>query len=131
MNLRTGLLSILVLGLLAGCGGGGDDLITEDGLRTCLADRGLQSGGAQGTSASLASVSPDFSMTLTPEGELDVVVEGSDAKARRAAADIRAALASFGVPAPDQRIVTRRNAIAVFDRAPSAGERENVSSCFD
>jgi hypothetical protein len=66
-----------------------------------------------------------------PEGgSAGFVIEGDDQQARSRAADVRAALLTFGVADPDQRLVARRNVIAVFDRVPSATTRRAVESCI-
>ena len=57
-----------------------------------------------------------------------MVVFGSAKKAERAAADVQAALAGFG--AGDAEVVSARNALAVFDQAPSDTDREAVEECL-
>ena len=116
--------------LLAGCGGGGDNLIAENELRDCLTTEGLTVEEPDlGQGAVLGNVSPDF-RALTEEGVgLEVVVQGNEKKAERTAADIQGALASFG--ASGAEVVSERNAIVIFDESPSDGSRAAVEDCLD
>ena len=124
-------LSVAVLvAALAGCGDG-EDVIDQDQLRDCLAGEGLSLEAAgYTTSAVLGNVSPDFRAHFPDGAAVDFVVEGTEEKARRKAADVRGALQSFGVTTKD-RLLTQRNAIAVFERAPSPKDRARVAGCLD
>jgi hypothetical protein len=116
--------------LAAGCGGEeAPELASEDGLRECLADEGLQAAPeAQATSAALGSVTADFTVVTAEGVAVDVVVVGTEEKARRAAADISAALASLG--AADAEVVSGRNAVAVFEARPSGEVLEAADGCL-
>lgn len=105
--------------------------MSEDSLRDCLLEGGLSfSGPAQLAGPSLGNVSPDFVAAL-PEGSgVSLVVEGTAEKARRQAADVRGALQGFGVAGAGDRVITGRNAIAVFERPPTAQDRETVGACL-
>ena len=112
-----------------GCGDG-EDLLEEPSLRDCLAGEELElepvnvSGGVV-----LGSISPDFRL-VTPAGEgVDVVVQGTEQKASRTAADIRGSLQAFG--AADSVVIVNRNAIVVFEGKPSADLRRRVEDCLD
>ena len=116
--------------LAAGCGGDeSPELASEDGLRDCLAEGGLNAAPeAQSASPGLGSVSADFSVVSAEGVAVGVVVQRTEEKARRTAADISAALASFG--ATDAEVVSDRNAIAVFDAEPSADALEVIEGCL-
>jgi hypothetical protein len=119
-----------LLAALAGCDGE-EDVISQDDLRDCLAGEArAPRGGGEATTAVLGSVSPDFRVTLSGGTAVDLVVEGTEEKARSKAADIRGALRSFGVATRD-RVMTNRNVVAVFERSPSAPERERVAACLE
>jgi hypothetical protein len=125
--------ALLALTLAAsGCGGGDDeDTIGEDSLRNCLADGGWKQQAEGATpNAPLFNLPTDFRLKVPDGGGAGFVVEGSDEKVKRRVADIRAALRTFGVADPDQRLVARGNVIAVFDRVPSAESRRSVESCM-
>jgi hypothetical protein len=128
---RVRVLSALALvASLAGCDGGEEE-ISQDEIRDCLAGEArAPREGSDTTIAVLGSVSPDFRVTLSSGTAVDFVVEGTEEKARRKAADIRGALQSFGV-ATQQRLLTGRNVIAVFERAPSTEDRDRVAQCLD
>jgi hypothetical protein len=115
----------------SGCGGEDEEAIGEDSLRNCLADAGWKQ-QAEGTTpnAPLFNLPTDFRLRVSDGGSAGFVVEGSEEKIQRRAADIRAALRTFGVADPDQRLVARRNVIAVFDRVPSTEARTAVESCL-
>ena len=115
----------------SGCGGEDEEVIGEDSLRNCLAGAGWKQ-QAEGTTpnAPLFNLPTDFRLRASDGGSAGFVVEGSEEKVQRRAADIRAALRTFGVANPDQRLVARRNVIAVFDRVPSAEARTAVESCL-
>lgn len=112
----------------AGCGEEGEDLIEEGELRQCLSEAGLALEPPElGANAGLGSVSPDF-RARTAEGALVAfVVEGTERKAERAAADVAAARAGFG---GGGEVVANANAIAVFEDDPAAGAREAVEGCL-
>jgi hypothetical protein len=128
---RVRVLSAVVLvASLAGCDGGEEE-ISQDQIRDCLAGEArAPREGSDTTVAVLGSVSPDFRVTLSSGTAVDFVVEGTEEKARRKAADIRGALQSFGV-ATQQRLLIGRNVIAVFERPPSTEDRDRVAKCLD
>ena len=133
VNRRLATLTAIALAWsVAGCGGG-TDLISEGQLRDCLANQGLsfQAAGAPAPSAGLGNVSADFSAGTKGGGQVDLIVSGSDEKARRQAADISGALQSFGVAGAADRLLSKRNVVAVFDQTPSSGDRDAVSACLD
>ena len=116
---------------LVGCGGGGDGNLDEAGVRDCLAAAGMriERPAAQANPA-LGSVSPDFRASLGGDA-VEIVVEPSDKRARRSAADLHGALSSFGVPDPGARLQSRGNVVAVFARDPGAAARDAVAGCLD
>jgi hypothetical protein len=118
--------------VVAGCGEEEEEEgIGEDSLRRCLADAGLSQKPEGATpNAPLFNLPTDFRLGVPGGGSAGFVVEGSEEKIRRRAADIRAALRTFGVADPDRRLVARGNVIAVFDRAPKAAARHTVDSCL-
>ena len=80
-----------------------------------------------GASAGLGNATPDFQV-ISKEGEIaDVLVEGSDRKASRRAADITGAKQSFGAGQTD--VVVKSNSVIVFERTPPAGFRDQVETC--
>jgi hypothetical protein len=120
---------VLAAGLSA-CGGGDEEAqLDEDSLRGCLAEEGLTLEAADlSASAGLGSASPDL-RAVTAEGvAVDLIVLGSDRKAERAAADIRAARAGFG--GGEGEVIADDNAVAVFDAAPSERARAAVEGCL-
>lgn len=130
MSLRV-LAAALAASALAAAGCGGDEgggQVQEDALRDCLTEEGLTVEASDlGASAGLGNATPDFQV-MSKEGEIaDVLVEGSDSKASRRAADITGAKQSFGAGQTD--VVVRRNAVIVFERTPPAGFREQVETC--
>ena len=123
--------AVAAIALAAGCGGGdgGEDLAAEDDVRVCLKDAGLEiepPGVSQ--NPGLGSASPDFRALGEDGVAIDVVVFGSAEKAERAAADVRGALAGFG--AGDVEVLYDRNALAVFNAAPSDADRSAVEQCL-
>jgi hypothetical protein len=120
---------------VAGCGGSGDEggRLAEDSVQECLATAGLSSkppadrGGASGY-APLASAAPDFVLYADDGTSVSVAVHGTDEKAERAAADVNGAIQSLGGPA---EAISRRNAVVIFDRAPSDMLRDTVDGCLD
>ena len=129
MRVRGAAVVIAAAALLAaGCGGGDDDPTSEDALRDCLTEEGLTVEASDlSSSASLGNASPDFQVT-SGDGEIaDVIVEGSDQKAERTAADVQGAKASFG--AGQAVVVKEQNAVIVFEREPPAEFREQVETC--
>ena len=114
----------------AGCGGGeGDDLLTEEGIQGCLTAAGYRvEPPAAASSPALGSVSPDF-RAVDPGGVgAEVVVQGSDEKARRSAADIRGALTGFGAQGSEG--VAGGNAILVFEDSPTEESRSAAEGCL-
>lgn len=124
--------ALLALTLAAsGCGGEDEDAIGEASLRNCLADSGWRQQAEGATpNAPLFNLPTDFRLKVPDRGSAGFVIEGSEEKVKRRVADIRAALRTFGVANPDQRLVASRNVIAVFDRVPSAETRRSVESCI-
>ncbi len=122
--------ALLAIAGAGGCGGGeGDGLLEENALRACLAEGGI---GAEpvtsGPDPGLGNISADF-RAATAEGiRVEVVVQGSAQKARRTAADVRAALQAFG--ASESEVVTARNAIVVFAGTPSDRALEVARECL-
>lgn len=127
---------------LAACGAGlalalgacgddeGSDLVDESQLRECLAGSELevQPPGRTAGGAALGSASPDF-IAVTADGvEVDFIVQGDERKAERAAADVRAALASFG--ATSSEVIRDRNAIAVIAGEAGEGVRAAIEDCL-
>jgi len=128
---RAAALTALALTLPAASCGGGEETVSEDSLRDCLVDAGLEFGGpAELAGPSLGNVSPDFVGVLPAGGSVSLVVEGTEEKARRKAADIRGALQGFGLAGGADLVITGRNAIAVFERPPSAEDGEIVGPCL-
>jgi hypothetical protein len=128
LGLRSAAVLAAVLGFLAGCGDG-EDLIGESSLQDCLAGEGLRAEAPDlAASASLGNVSPDFRVLTTEGTGVDMIVQGSEERARRTAADIRGALQAFG--ATDSVVLARRNAIAVFEQAPTDASRQAVERCL-
>jgi hypothetical protein len=124
--------AVLALALLApACGGEEETGVGEDELRNCLADAGWKQQAEGATpNAPLFNLPTDFRLGGPDGGGAGFVIEESDEEVRGRAADARAALRTFGVAEPDQRLVARRNVIAVFDRVPSAEARRAVESCI-
>ena len=122
--------AIASLALLApGCGGDdGEDLTSEDALRDCLTEEGLTVEASDlSSSAGLGNAAPDFRV-MSSDGEIaDVIVEGSEEKADRTAADVLGAKASFG--AGQTVVVKEKNAVVVFEDEPPADFRQRVETC--
>lgn len=126
-------LTATALALLAGLGGcGGDEgeggQVQEDALRDCLTEEGLTVEASDlGNSAGLGNASPDFQV-MSSQGEIaDVLVEGSDEKANRRAADIQGAKQSFG--AGQAEVVAKQNAVIVYERKPPDDFRRQIETC--
>jgi hypothetical protein len=118
---------------LVGCGGGdgGDAKLDQAGVRECLAAAGMRiERPAARANPALGSVSPDFRASLGGDA-VDIVVEPSEKRARRSAADLHGALSTFGVPDPGARLQARGNVVAVFERDPGTAAREAVAGCLD
>jgi hypothetical protein len=124
--------AVLALTLLAvGCGGDEESGVGEDSLLNCLADAGWKQQPEGATpNAALFNLPTDVRLAAPDGGSAGFVIEGDDEQARSRAADVRAALLTFGVADPDQRLVAKRNVIAVFDRVPSPEARRTVESCI-
>ena len=102
-------------------------------MRECLAEHGMGAkprGEAATSPPVYLSAAPDFSAFSSDGTRVDVVVQGNDAKAERAAADVRGAMLSLGISDSDQRVVAQRNVVAVFADSPSREEREAVAGCL-
>jgi len=113
------------------CGGDdGDELVDESDLRECLAGSELevQPPGRTAGGAALGSASPDFIAVTADRIEVDFIVEGDERKAERAAADVRAALASFG--ATSSEVLRERNAIAVIAGEAGDADRAAIEDCL-
>lgn len=132
MSFRPIYPAAIALAALLGSCGGGTNQINEGDLRDCLVDQGLTlQAGAAAPSPGLGNVSADFSAGISGGGQVDLIVSGSDEKARRQAADISGALTSFGVAGAGDRLLAKRNVVAVFDHAPTSGDRDAVTACLD
>ena len=127
--IAAALCACLLTAALAGCGGDDEDLVEEDALRECLADAGLSIEPAQATAgAGLGNVSPDFRAVTADGVEVEAIVHGNAKKASRSAADIRAALESFGAASSD--VVSDRNAVVVIGGEASEEERKAIEGCL-
>ncbi len=125
------LASLALTGLPAACGDDGDSGgIDEAELRSCLADAGIRVDSTVGGSGLVpGTAAPAFRASRGRE-QMDVTVESSEERARRHAADIRSALATYGVADPDRRLLTDRNAIVLFDRDPEPDTAATVRDCL-
>ena len=114
--------------LAAGCGDDGEDLTSEDALRDCLTEEGLTVEASDlSSSAALGNATPDFRV-MSSKGEIAaVIVEGSEEKADRTAADVQGAKASFG--AGQAVVVKEKNAVVVFEGEPPEEFRMQVETC--
>jgi hypothetical protein len=126
----SGLLIAAAL-LVAASGCGGDDsesLLNENDLRDCLTKAGL--GGAPTDTGGylLLLPAPDFVAHADDGTSLSVTVYGTEEKAKRAAADAEGATQSLGATVEVQ---TKRNAVLVFNPAPSDATRKTVDGCLD
>jgi len=121
-------LALLLCAGVAACGEEEDPLVDEDELRGCLSEAGLAMEAPDlSSSAALGSATPDF-RAVTAEGTaVDLVVLGTERKAERAAVDIRAARAGFG---GGGEVLVHRNAVAVFEAAPTEASRAAVEDCL-
>jgi hypothetical protein len=118
---------------LASCGGDENEQLTEDSVRECLAEHelGAKARGAEASGPPLyLSTAPDFSAYSRSGTRVDVVVQGTEAKAERTAADVQGAMLPLGISDADQRVVAKQNVVAVFADSPSREEREAVSACL-
>jgi hypothetical protein len=114
---------------LAACGEEGEEVVDQDALRECLAGAELEIEPPQATAgAGLGNVSPDFRAVTADGIAVDLIVQKNEGKARRSAADIRAALLSFG--AAGSEVVSRRNAIAVIDGEIPEAELSAIEDCL-
>ncbi len=94
-----------------------------------MAQNGVQvQSGAATTALIPGAASPDFRASAGGE-QMDVIVEGSEEKARRRAADLRGALRTYGVADPSTRLMARNNVIVVFERDPSPAATRAVTGC--
>jgi hypothetical protein len=112
-----------------GCGSDdGDDVASEDSLRDCLTEEGLTVEASDlGSSAGLGNASADFRVESSDGQLADVIVEGSEDKADKTAADIEGAKQSFG--AGQTVVVKEQNAVVVFEDEPSDGFRSQIDTC--
>jgi hypothetical protein len=124
------LLTVALALFAASCGGDDDvdNLTAEDSLRDCLTEEGLTVEASDlGSGAALGTASPDFQV-ISDDGEVaDVIVEGSEEKANKTAADVKGAKQSFG--ASQAVVVKEKNAVVVFEDEPPADFREQVETC--
>lgn len=129
---RLAALVIASLALCApGCGDGsaGDKLLQEDALRACLADAGLGARTTAGTGGYLLILpAPDFLAQAEDGTDVSVTVYGTEEKAQRAAADARSATQTLGDPV---EVVSKRNAMIVFNPPPSDNVRNAAEGCLD
>jgi hypothetical protein len=121
----------------AGCGGGGDgDLLSEKGVRECLAKAGIGAREAQQGSSAVSGFgpifAPDFIAHAADGTSVAILVQSSAARARATAAHVRSAFASLGSPAAGRadRVISDGNAVAVFSRAPSRSDQGAVRRCL-
>jgi len=127
LDLHAG--AILAAALALSACGNGEELVEESSLRECLADEGMRVEAPDlASGAALGNVSPDFRVLAGQGTRADVVVQGTEQKAKRSAADIRGALASFGA---GSEVVARRNAIVVYEQAPSETSRAAIEGCLE
>jgi hypothetical protein len=118
----------LLLGGPTGCDDE-EDLLGQSELQDCLGGKGMTIEAPDlATSATLGNVSPDFRAVTEDGAGVNVVVQGSEQKARRAAADIRGSLQTLG--APGSEVLSQQNAIAVFEETPSDASRKAVEECL-
>jgi hypothetical protein len=137
VNRRLGALAVIGLAsLLGGCGAGvNNGLLSDTGVRECLAKAHIAPRTGQPTGAELSGLAPvlvpDFTAYSTDGTAVAVIVKGSNERARATAADVRSALASLGgAVGRDQRVIAARNAVAVFASPPSPTVRGAVRSCL-
>ncbi len=138
MDRRLGALACIgFVSLLGGCGDGpNNDLLSETGVRECLAKENIRvqpASGGQGGSKGYAPVyAADFTAYTADGAAVDVVIQHSADRARATAADVRSALRSFGPASAsaDERVVSAQNAVAVFSRTESAADRAAVRRCL-
>ncbi len=132
MNRRLGALACIgLVAWLAGCGEEDSDSTSEKDVRECLAGLqiGLQPPGEGGTGTGYAQVyAPDFTAYTKDGVAIDVVVEGTAARARQTAADVRSAIADLG--AGKGEVVSAENVVAVFSAEPSEADRSAIRSCL-
>ena len=123
--------ALALAGPLTACGGDDGDggQVQEDALRDCLTEEGLTVEASDlGSSAGLGNATPDFQV-MSEQGEIaDILVEGSDQKAKNKAADIAGAKQSFGAGQTD--VVVKENAVIVYERTPPADFSEQVETCL-
>lgn len=130
--IAIGMLASALLVPLAGCGsddeGGG--AVQEDELRDCLTQEGLTVEASDlGSSAALGNATPDFQV-MSKQGEIaDLLVEGSDEKANRRAADVQGAKQSFG--AAQTEVVVKHNAVIIYESSPPGSFRSQVETCVE
>ncbi|HEU4980663.1 MAG TPA: hypothetical protein VFT14_05560 [Solirubrobacterales bacterium] len=140
MTRRIGALALFGLALsVAACGDGGSELLTEGGVRECLADAqiavkapGTADAEVPGYAPLYLETAPDFTAFAKDGTGVDVVVQGSAERARRTAAHVKGTLESLGgsFAAASARVVQGQNAVAVFHRSASAANRNAVRACL-
>jgi hypothetical protein len=125
--------------LLAGCGGEESELLTESGVRECLADSQIEiraPGGAGAEATGYAPLyletAPDFTAYAKDGAGVDVVVQGSPERAVRTATHVKGVLESLGdsSSAASNRVVQGENVVAVFHGTTSAENRDAVRVCL-
>jgi hypothetical protein len=138
VNRRVGALACIGFACwLVGCGGGEDgDLLSETGVRRCLAQAEIGPRAPDATASDWAGYAPiyvpDFTAQAADGTGVAIIIEGSDRRAEQTAAHVRSAFASLRgsqAGAPD-RVIASRNAVAIFSRPQSAADRDAVRSCL-
>jgi hypothetical protein len=134
---RLGALACIGLtSLLSGCGGGGGhELLSETGVRECLAGAHFGPHPTPSNSSDWAGYAPIFVPDFTAESSdgtgVAIIVQGSAKRAEETSANVRSAFASLGGSAARaDRVIASQNAVAVFSRSPTAAERRAVRSCL-
>ncbi|MGH2922693.1 MAG: hypothetical protein ACRDKH_01505 [Solirubrobacterales bacterium] len=124
------LAALVLAGPLAACGSDEEDLVEEASLRECLGGAlEIEPPGASAADQALGSASPDFTATTGGGVEVDAIVEAGDRDAERVAADVQAALLSFGVT--DADVLQERNAVVVIAGDAGASERAAIEDCLE
>jgi hypothetical protein len=126
-------LAAAVVASPAGLAACGDDQpggqVREEALRDCLTEQGLTVEASDlGSSAAAGNATPDFQVRPKTGEIADILVVGSDEKAKRRAADISGAKQSLGAGQTD--IVVSRNAVIIFEQTPPDAFRRQVETCL-
>ena len=139
MDRRLGALGWIGLAsLLGGCGSGvNSSLLSETGVRECLANANIRqqpsSAARAGGKGYAPLFAPDFTAYTADGASINVVVQRSARRASATAADVRSALRSFGPSATEaaDRVISAQNVVAVFGRPGSAEDRTAVRRCLN